>query len=396
MIGHVDADCFYVSAERVRHPHLRAMPMGVLGNHGACIIAKSYEMKAAGVSTGMPIWEARPICPNGVYLKRDFEWYELLSRKMLAIVQSLSPRVEFYSIDEFFFSAVVDAQQVQQALIRGVGVPVSVGIAPTKTLAKLISDSVKPMGSGVIANDADRQGLLHGKPVTEITGIARRSAERLAKHGITTCEQYANADRAFIRWLLTKRGEDLWWELNGTPVQPIMQTRPEHKFVSRGGSIGAASDDPARIQAFVVRNAERLVEALDHYRIVCDSITLSLLFTNCPERAARVSMLGSTADFESISQAALWLLPRVWQPASVPVHYMHVIAGGLRPCGQRQLSLFGQQSARSAKLAETKRKINQTVGRFAIQSALTLPLRDVHRDPANSYDICDVYGKTCF
>ena len=305
MIGHVDADCFYVSAERVRHPHLRAMPMGVLGNHGACIIAKSYEMKAAGVSTGMPIWEARPICPNGVYLKRDFEWYELLSRKMLAIVQSLSPRVEFYSIDEFFFSAVVDAQQVQQALIRGVGVPVSVGIAPTKTLAKLISDSVKPMGSGVIANDADRQGLLHGKPVTEITGIARRSAERLAKHGITTCEQYANADRAFIRWLLTKRGEDLWWELNGTPVQPIMQTRPEHKFVSRGGSIGAASDDPARIQAFVVRNAERLVEALDHYRIVCDSITLSLLFTNCPERAARVSMLGSTADFESISQAAL-------------------------------------------------------------------------------------------
>jgi nucleotidyltransferase/DNA polymerase involved in DNA repair len=396
MIGHVDADCFYVSAERVRHPHLRAMPMGVLGNHGACIIAKSYEMKAAGVSTGMPIWEARPICPNGVYLKRDFEWYELLSRKMLAIVQSLSPRVEFYSIDEFFFSAVVDAQQVQQALIRGVGVPVSVGIAPTKTLAKLISDSVKPLGYGVVANDADRRQLLHGKPVTEITGIARKSAARLAEHGITTCEQYSNADRAFIRWLLTKRGEDLWWELNGTPVQPILQTRPEHKFVSRGGSIGAASDDLARIQAFVVRNSERLVEALNHYRIVCDSITLSLLFTNCPERAARVSMLGSTADFESISQAALWLLPRVWQPASAPVHYMHVIAGGLRPCGQRQLSLFGEQSARSAKLAETKRKINQTVGRFAIQSALTLPLRDVHRDPANSYDICDVYGKTCF
>lgn len=397
MIGHVDADCFYVSAERVRHPHLRAMPMGVLGNHGACIIAKSYEMKAAGVTTGMPIWEARPICPNGVYLKRDFEWYELLSRKMLAIVQSLSPRVEFYSIDEFFFVAEPEAaQHVQQALIQGVGVPVSVGIAPTKTLAKLISDSVKPLGSGVIANDADRRQLLHGKPVTEITGIARKSAARLARHGITTCDQYANADRAFIRWLLTKRGEDLWWELNGTPVQPIMQTRPEHKFVSRGGSIGAASSDPARITAFVVRNSERLVEALNHYRIVCDSLTLSLLFTNSPERAARVSMLGSTADGESICQAALWLLPRVWQHASAPVHYMHVIAGGLRPCGQRQLSLFGEQSARSAKLAETKRTINQAVGRFAIQSALTLPLRDVHRDPANSYDICDVYGKTCF
>src|SRR5471032_2750320 len=98
-ICHLDTDCFYVSAERVRHPHLRNQPVGVLGNHGACIIAKSYEMKAAGVTTGMPIWEALPICPNGVYVKRDFQWYEALSRRMLAIVQENSPRVEFYSID---------------------------------------------------------------------------------------------------------------------------------------------------------------------------------------------------------------------------------------------------------------------------------------------------------
>jgi hypothetical protein len=192
---------------------------------------------------------------------------------------------------------------------------------------------------------------------------------------------------------LTKTGESLWWELNGTAVLPIQQTRPEHKLVSRGGSIGAASRDPARIQAFVVRNSERLVEALNHYRIACDSITLSLLFTNSPERSARVSMLGSTADFEPISQAALWMLPRIWQPADAAVHYMHVIAGGLRPRSRRQLSLFGNQPGR---LTEIKRQINQAVGRFAIQTALTLPLRDVHRDPANSYDICDVYGKTCF
>ena len=397
MIGHVDADCFYVSAERVRHPHLHNMAMGVLGNHGACIIAKSYEMKASGVTTGMPIWEARPICPNGVYLKRDFEWYEILSRKMLGIVQEISPRVEFYSIDEFFFAAndATLGRCVQQELVSRVGVPVSVGIAPTKTLAKLISDSVKPNGSGVVVTDAERLALLHDKPVTEITGIARRSAKRLAEHGITTCEQFAAADRAFIRWLLTKRGEDLWWELRGTPVQPIQQTRPDHKFVSRGGSIGAASRDPARIQAFVVRNAERLCEALNHYRIVCDSLMLSLLFTDRPERSGRVSLI-STADFEAISQAALWLLPRVWQPPDAMVHYMHVIAGRLRPSNQRQLSLFNEDTEQAARIRDTTRRINQEIGRFAIQTALTLPLADVHRDRANSYDICDVYGKTCF
>src|SRR5437870_7875710 len=102
-IGHVDADCFYVSAERVRNLSLCAKPVGVLGNQGACVIAKSYEMKAAGVQTGMPIWEAVKRCPQGVYVKRDFRWYEVLSRLMLEVVRTFSPAVEYYSIDEFFF-----------------------------------------------------------------------------------------------------------------------------------------------------------------------------------------------------------------------------------------------------------------------------------------------------
>ena len=86
VIGHLDADCFYVSAERVRDAFLRDKPVGVLGNQGACVIAKSYEMKAAGVATGMPIWEALVKCPDGIYVKRDFRWYEVLSRLMLEVV----------------------------------------------------------------------------------------------------------------------------------------------------------------------------------------------------------------------------------------------------------------------------------------------------------------------
>src|SRR5262245_7987538 len=83
LVGHLDADCFYVSAERVRLPFLRHKPVGVLGNQGACVIAKSCEMKAAGVQTGEPIRDTRRNCPQGVYLKRDFRWYEALSRRML-------------------------------------------------------------------------------------------------------------------------------------------------------------------------------------------------------------------------------------------------------------------------------------------------------------------------
>src|SRR4051812_2114286 len=102
-VAHLDADCFYVSAERVRHPDLVGKPVGVLGNNGACVIAKSYEMKAAGVKTGTPIWDAAKLCPEGIYVKRDFRWYEVLSRKMLDIVSTFAAKLEYYSIDEFFF-----------------------------------------------------------------------------------------------------------------------------------------------------------------------------------------------------------------------------------------------------------------------------------------------------
>jgi nucleotidyltransferase/DNA polymerase involved in DNA repair len=84
---------------------LEKKPVGVPGNQGACVIAKSYEMRAAGVQTGMAIWAARELCPAGLYIKRDFRWYELLSRRMLAAVRSFSPTVEYYSIDEFSFQA---------------------------------------------------------------------------------------------------------------------------------------------------------------------------------------------------------------------------------------------------------------------------------------------------
>src|SRR5262249_42165007 len=141
--------------ERVRAPYLNGKPVGVLGNQGACVIAKSYEMKAAGVKTGMPIWDALKLCPAGIYVKRDFRWYEALSRRMLSVVREFSPRVEYYSIDEFFFEAIPprngSLQEIAKALrdrvLSVAGVPATVGIAPTRTLAKLVSDTAKPFGA---------------------------------------------------------------------------------------------------------------------------------------------------------------------------------------------------------------------------------------------------------
>jgi nucleotidyltransferase/DNA polymerase involved in DNA repair len=200
-IGHLDADCFYVSAERVRDHFLRNKAVGVLGNQGACVIAKSYEMKAKGVKTGMPIWEALKTCPMGIYVKRDFRWYEVLSRCMLEVVRTCSPRVEYYSIDEFFFEVIPErgqtfqefAESIRDHILQTVHVPVTVGIARTKTLAKLVSDTAKPFGALALMDPDAERSLLDQLPVTEVSGIAGRRAARLAPHGITTCLDLALA-----------------------------------------------------------------------------------------------------------------------------------------------------------------------------------------------------------
>lgn len=189
VIGHLDADCFYVSAERVRYAHLAGAAVSVLGNQGACVIAKSYEMKAAGVKTGEPIWEAIRKCPDGLYIKRDFRWYEVLSRLMLHVVGELSPKVEYYSIDEFFFEAIPPRGMDHQAYalaIRGRIMElarVTVGVARSNTLAKLISNSAKPFGVLAVFDRAVEVDLLAERPMAETPRIAKSGPSQTTHHG---------------------------------------------------------------------------------------------------------------------------------------------------------------------------------------------------------------------
>ncbi|MCH8830682.1 MAG: nucleotidyltransferase, partial [Planctomycetes bacterium] len=342
-IAHVDADCYYVSAERVRHHCLRGIPCGVLSNQGACVIAKSYELKAHGVTTAMPIWDAVPLCPDAVFVKRDFRWYEILSRKMLAVIRDVSPRVEFYSIDEMFFEAagwgIEEARALQQRIMRSVGIPVSIGIARTKTLAKLASDLGKPFGCFTATTEEQRRRLIDGVPITEVTGIAHRNAIRLARHGITTCDQLAAAYPPAIRKLLTVKGEQMLLELRGEPCVPISEKRAANKAVARGGTLGGATRDPAKVFGWAYRNTERLIEALDHHMQCAERLTLSISFREGGGASRKASLLEATNDFHLLTSAAVDLLDRCW-PRSLRVEYMHVIADRLSPRGCRQRGLF--------------------------------------------------------
>jgi nucleotidyltransferase/DNA polymerase involved in DNA repair len=402
-VGHLDADCFYVSAERVRDAFLRDKAVGILGNQGACVIAKSYEMKAAGVGTGMPIWEALVKCPAGVYVKRDFRWYEVLSRLMLDIVRELSPRVEYYSIDEFFFLAAPPRGRTFQdvaVLIRDrvwerVRVPVSVGIARTRTLAKLISDTAKPFGALAVLDPSAEAALLAQQPVTEITGIAGRRAARLQPWGIHTCLDLAHADRRLVRSLLTASGEALWWELNGDPVQPIHPQRPLHKVLSRGGSFGEPADDPLVLYAWLVRNLERLIEELEFHAVLAGRLTVWVAYRDGRVGCGQGSLMVPSDRFDVLLDAARPCLRRAWVPR-VAANRMHLIAERLTPRTCAPLGLFDPRDDRAEAVARLKREVNARIGRFALRSAATLPLAPIYRDPSNAYDICDIRGKMCF
>lgn len=402
-IGHVDADCFYVSAERVRDRCLVSKPVGVLGNQGACVIAKSYEMKAAGVATGMPIWDAIVRCPEGIYIKRDFYWYEALSRRMLDLTREFSARVEYYSIDEFFFEVEASATETFDALAvrlrdriwERVGVPVTVAIARSRTLAKLIGDSAKPFGARAVLDAAGEASLLAERPVTEITGVAGRRERRLLPWGIRSCLDFARADRLLIRELLTVSGEVLWWELNGEPARPILTARPIHKTLSRGGSLGEATDDPLVLFAWLARNLERLVEELEHHAVRAGRLSVEVHYKDGQIGVGRTALIAPADRFEILIDAARPCLRRAWIPHA-RASRMHIIAESLVPRGRAQLGLFDPPSERLDATARVKRQINSRLGRFTLRSAATLPLTEIYEDAAAAYDICDVRGKHCF
>lgn len=403
-VAHLDADCFYVSAERVRHADLMTKPVGVLGNNGACVIAKSYEMKATGVKTGTPIWDAAKLCPQGVYVKRDFHWYEALSRKMLSVVGTFSPKVEYYSVDEFFFQAeplrqrqalVTTATAIRDHIMEVAGLPVTIGVARTRTLAKLFSDTAKPFGSVAVLTRDHERDLLGKLAVTEISGIGGKRAERLAPYGIRTCLDLADADGRLVKRLLTKTGHEIWMELNGEPITPIRPERPPHKVLARGRSLMGDVEDPKLLWAWCVRHVERLIEELRYHNVRTTALAVQVAWKEMGSTGGSSTVPTPTDRIDELLDAARVSLRQAYVPGRVATH-MHVLATELRRGKGFQMSLFDTPDPKREKLASVKAAVNEKYGRFKLRSAATLYLPQVYRDPANDYDICDIRGKICF
>lgn len=431
-IGFVDADCFYVSCERKRDPSLRKLPVGVLSNQKACVIAASYELKSLGIKVGTPAWEVERLCPRAILIERDFQWYGTVSGQLRDLLHQLSPRVEYYSVDEFFFEAddlarTLDVTNEQEAAIalrqyiwNDLALAVSVGLAPSRTLAKLACKQGKPNGAEAWIQKNDIEQRLESIPVDSIAGIAKGRLRRLERIGIQTCGQFRRVDRRLIRDLLTIEGEAFWWELNGEAVQPIRTQRAPRKSMLRGGSVQQPTRDRDVLWAWTVRNSERVIGSLVRERRRCQRIGLSLDFRTLGSRHIPGGWEGGVwnaslhLDRESRSASVILPILRTLFDAGMaygerhalsarqdgcglkaaPVSRIHVSALQLVPDETRQLSLF--ETADSDQIDVLREHINDQQGRFKLRSGSTIPLRKLYADDLSNYDISDIAGKVCF
>ena len=231
MTGLIDCNNFFVSCERVFNPRLRDVPVAVLSNNDGCIVALSNEAKTLGLKRGDPFFKVRGICEraNVAVLSGNHRLYGDISSRVMTTIASVTGDVSIYSVDEAFidFSKFKedDAAEIGREVVRRVrrntGIPTSLGIASTKTLAKIASRFAKryPAYKGVcmIDNEYRRRRALELTPIGNVWGIGRRLIKRFSAYGINSALQFADMTAENVDKLVNITGHKTWSELNGMP-----------------------------------------------------------------------------------------------------------------------------------------------------------------------------------
>ena len=229
MYALVDCNNFFVSCERVFQPQLEGRPVVVLSNNDGCVVARSNESKAMGIKMGTPFFQVRHYVDNGALEVRssNYALYGDLSDRVMSILAEAVPRIEIYSIDEAYLHLEGISQEQIPQLCRSlvekirkwVGIPVSIGVAPTKTLAKIASHFAKTYkgykGVCMIDTDAKRLKALELTPIGDVWGVGRRLAPRMQSAGIKTALDYVNRPQKWVHSNFNLPGVRTWEELRG-------------------------------------------------------------------------------------------------------------------------------------------------------------------------------------
>ncbi len=333
MFALVDCNSFFCSVEKVFHPGLKGKPVVVLSSNDGCIVALTPEAKAVGLHRGDPIFKVKDIIEhNRVHVfSTNMMLYAAMSKRIVSIMRESVCHVEQYSIDESFcdlhgyeehFDLVEMMRQLKDKILLYTDIPVSVGIAPTKTLAKMGSKFAKQYkgyhGVCMIDTDEKRRKALSLFPLDDVWGIGRQTLAKLEYSGIHTPLEFADKSESWVRSHLAKPGVQTWLELNGHPSIDTTEVR-QKKTICTSRSFGEMVSDFDSLKASIASFASSCANKLRGQASGAKSVTVFIASNRFREdlpqygNSATIPLLVPTSDTMEITKTAVRALRSIWR-----------------------------------------------------------------------------------
>ncbi len=388
----VDCNNFFASCERIFRPDLEGKPVVVLSSNDGCAVARSNEAKALGIPMGAPAFKYRELFKReGVtQFSANFELYGDVSKRIIRILTELTPRAEIYSIDEAFLElsqlANTDYQAVAQILKQRiwneVGIPVSIGIASSKTLAKLASDYAKshPEADGVVDLTSTESDLYHKvldeAKIEHVWGVGWRLGPKLRSEGMATAADLSNLRLQRARQLMGVRGEQMVRELKGETCFGLQLLDAKPKSIARTRTFGEDTSEfhviESALASFATQAAYRL-RASDQVTRRAGLFAMTNKHKPGFKTWSREVVFNTpTADTGTLIQTLVTLMADIFEP-SQKYHRAGVWLHDFKPAGYLQTDILGladaEQHDRSAQRMESFDAVNKRFGRGTIRYA---------------------------
>jgi len=391
-IALIDVNNFYVSCERVFNPKLINKPVVVLSNNDGCAVARSNEVKALGIGMGAPWFKFKDLAKQHgiVAYSSNYALYADMSNRVMNILRGFSPDQEVYSIDESFLDLTAFQRrdllqyghQISDRVLQWTGLPVSVGIASTKTLSKLANHCAKKRAEfrGVCDFNAmqpkDLEQILSQIEVGEIWGVGRKLAPKLEALGLKTVLDLKHANPEVLRQKFSVVMEKTIRELNGLVCIEIEEVTPAKQQIMSSRSFGVPVQDLASlsesVSLYMTRAAEKLRRQYAYAGALYVYIRTSPFKLDQPfySNGHTIALPSPTNDTRKLVGVALWVLKRLYREG-----YQYAKAGvmlsDLVPAEGCQTDLFNTpiQTEKSARLMEAIDGINKKMGKESIKLA---------------------------
>lgn len=350
-ILHIDGDCFFAACEVAKNPALKGKPV-ITGAERGIVSSLTYEAKARGVTRAMRLSEVKRICPDAVILPSDYETYSLYSVRMFNIVRRYTPEVEEYSIDECFadltglqrplnMSYEKIAAAIKRDLDKELGITFSVGLAPSKVLAKIGSKWQKPSGLTIIPGHKI-SSFLKDLAVEKVWGIGPKTSAYLNKLGIRTALDLAQKNEAWVKSKLTKPHQEIWQELRGEAVYVVdNELKSDYKSISKTKTFTPASDKPAFVFSQLSKNIENACIKARRHKLEAKKIFIFLKSDDFRYYGLEAKLDGPTAVPTEIINIAKENFSQIFEDKK-SYRATGIILMDLAEAKSPQLDIFGQ------------------------------------------------------